>query len=99
MGEYYICQTKKLNNTEHYHNKIMDTTPTPEEIAQHYSAALDSVNLINELVGLETLSEKQAECIDRNVRHLQLMVAKSFWTNEDMTPLTSAVSSGTSKIG
>ena len=77
----------------------MDTTPTPEQIAQHYSAALDSVNLINKLVEQETLSEDDVDCIDRNVRHLQLMIAKPFWTTEDMTPLASSVSVGTSKIG
>ena len=74
-------------------------TLTPEQIAHHYSAALDSVNLINKLVEQETLSEGDVDCIDRNVRHLQLMVTKSFWTTEDMTPLTSSVSAGTSKIG
>jgi len=77
----------------------MDTTPTPEQIDQHYSAALDSVNLINKLVEQETLSEGDVDCIDRNVKHLQLMIAKPFWTTEDMTPLTSSVSAGTSKIG
>ena len=74
-------------------------TPIPEQSAHHYSAALDSVNLINKLVEQETLSEGDVDCIDRNVIHLQLMVTKSFWTTEDMTPLTSSVSAGTSKIG
>ncbi len=67
----------------------MSTTP-----AQHYAYALDSVNLINAIVADDTDHYEPADCVDRNVQHLQLMVAKDFWTNEDMTPLMSAIRAG-----
>lgn len=61
-----------------------------EQIAQHYSAAMDSVNLIN--AGQpEGMSDKDwADCLARNKEHLRIMLAKDFWTNEDLTPLEQA---------
>ena len=67
---------------------------TAEQIAQHYSAALDSVNLINELMALESRDEEETATIDRNVEHLELMVAKDYWTTEDLTPLNDAIAAG-----
>lgn len=75
-----------------------ENVPSAEEIAGHYSAALDSVNLINKLVAEESLDNEDKETIDRNVRHLEIIVSKSFWTNEDLTPFTESISSGKSKI-
>ena len=66
-------------------------TPTPEEIARHYSAAMDSVNLINDRLALAVKTERDADDINRNARHLQIMVAKDFWTTEDLTPFTTAI--------
>ena len=67
---------------------------TPEEIAHHYSAAMDSVNLINTLVAQETLTDEEQDTIDRNVAHLQLMVTKDYWTTEDLTPFNDAITAG-----
>ena len=67
---------------------------TPEEIAHHYSAAMDSVNLINELVAQETLTDEEQDTIDRNVAHLQHMVTKDYWTTEDLTPFNDAITAG-----
>ena len=67
---------------------------TPEEIAHHYSAAMDSVNLINTLVAQETLTDEEQDTIDRNVAHLQLTVAKDYWTTEDLTPFNDAITAG-----
>jgi len=61
---------------------------------QQYSASLDSVNLINNLLAKPTLTEEEQECIMRNVEHLKIMVAKDFWTDEDLTPLTDAITAG-----
>ena len=69
-------------------------TQTPEQIAQHYSAALDSVNLINDLMALDSRSEEQVATVDRNVEHLELMVAKDYWTTEDLDPLNAAIEAG-----
>ena len=70
-------------------------TPTTEQIAQHYSAALDSANLINDLLAkIEPLTSEENDCISRNVEHLKIMVGKDFWTTEDLTPLTNAIAAG-----
>ena len=74
------------------------TTPTAAEIAKDYSAAGDSVTLINELVAINTLTDEEKDSVRRNVEHLELMVAKDFWTTEDLTPLNSAVTAGKAKI-
>ncbi len=69
-------------------------TFTAEEIAQNYSAAMDSVNLINELTALDALDDDQTATVARNVEHLELMVAKDYWTTEDLTPLSDAIAAG-----
>jgi len=63
---------------------------TPEQIAQHYSAAMDSVNLINAGKPENMTDEEWADCLARNREHLRIMLAKDFWTNEDLTPLQQA---------
>ena len=65
-------------------------TQTPEQIAQHYKAAMDSVALINagKPEGMEAAD--WADCLSRNKEHLNIMLAKDFWTTEDLTPLRNA---------
>lgn len=65
-------------------------TPTAEEIARHLSAAMDSVNLINAGKPEKMTDEEWADCLKRNKDHLKIMLAKDFWTNEDLTPLQAA---------
>lgn len=67
------------------------TSPTKQEIARHYSAALDSVNLLN--AGMpEGMDEAEwQQVIQRNKDHLRIMLAKDFWTTEDLRPLQAAV--------
>jgi hypothetical protein len=60
---------------------------TTEQIAINYASALDSVNLVNELKAKETLTEEDEKTIQRNLEHLEIMLAKDYWTNEDLTPL------------
>ena len=64
--------------------------PTAEQIAQHYKAALDSVDLINSTKPEEVSAEDWADTIARNKEHLNIMLAKDFWTTEDLTPLEAA---------
>jgi hypothetical protein len=66
-------------------------TPSAEEIARHLSAAMDSVNLLN--AGQpEGMDDKDwADCKDRNVRHLELMVAKEWMQGQDLAPLNAAI--------
>ena len=70
-------------------------TLTAEEIQAHYNAALDSVTLINELVALDSLDDEQTATVARNVEHLQIMVAKDYWTDaQDLAPLNAAITAG-----
>ena len=64
---------------------------TPEQIAQHYSAAMDSVNLLNAGKPEGMDDADWADTVSRNVEHLQIMVAKDFWTDEDLGPLNAAI--------
>jgi hypothetical protein len=63
---------------------------TAQEIAQHYSACMDSVNLINAGQPEGMTAEDWADCLVRNKEHLKIMLAKDFWTTEDLEPLRAA---------
>ena len=67
---------------------------TPEQIAQHYSAAMDSVNLINVVVASPDDYTDDETILERNVGHLKIVVDWDFWTTEDMTPFTNAIAAG-----
>ena len=54
---------------------------TPEQIEKSISAAFDSVNLINQLNLLEELTEEQTDRKERNVKHLEIMMAKEWFAN------------------
>ena len=64
---------------------------TAERVAEHYKAMGNSVDLLNAGQPEDMSDEDWADCVDRNVRHLQIMVAKDFWTNEDMTAANAAI--------
>ena len=71
---------------------------TAEEIAQDYTAMGHSVELINAIIAgtqmADDTAEEKQDCVDRNVAHLELMVAKDYWTDEDMTAVNSAITAG-----
>ena len=69
-------------------------TQTPEQIARHYSAAMDSVNLINAGQPEKMSDEDWADCLARNVAHLEIMVAKDFMQGQDLAPLNAAIAAG-----
>ncbi len=66
--------------------------------AQDYTAMGHSVDLINDIVAGNRDDEMEAEerqgCVDRNVAHLELMVAKDDWGSEDMTASNAAITAG-----
>jgi hypothetical protein len=64
--------------------------PTAEEIAKHYSAAMDSVDLINGGKPERMSDEDWADTVARNKEHLKIMLAKDFWTTENLAPLQAA---------
>ena len=71
---------------------------TEEQLAQDYSAMGDSVALITAVIAGDSMAEEDAEdrqgCVDRNVQHLEIMVAKEDWGSEDMTAANAAISAG-----
>jgi hypothetical protein len=67
---------------------------TAEEIAQHYSACMDSVNLINAVVAAPADYADDETVLQRNVDHLAVMVLQDYWTTEDMAPLNAAIAAG-----
>lgn len=69
---------------------MITDTQTPEQIAKHYSAAMDSVNLINGGKPDNMSDAEWADCISRNKEHLKIMLAKDYWTTENLQPLTDA---------
>ena len=79
---------------------MSEEVKTAEEILQDYTAMGHSVELINGIIdgtkmADESATEKQ-DCVDRNVEHLELMVAKDYWTTESMTAVNAAITAGNS---
>ena len=63
---------------------------TAEDIQKHYDAAMDSVNLINAGKPEGMDDAEWAACVERNKAHLEIMLAKDFWTTQDLAPLQAA---------
>ena len=68
---------------------------TEEEIAENYTAMGHSVDLLNagKPEGME--DDEWTDIVSRNVEHLQLMVAKDYWTDENMTAVNAAIAANT----
>ena len=79
---------------------MSEDVKTAEDIAQDYTAMGHSVELINGIIDESKMADESDEdkqsTVDRNVEHLELMVAKDFWTDEDMTDVESAITAGKS---
>ncbi len=77
---------------------MSDEVKTAEDIAQDFTAMGHSVDLINGIIDGSKMAEEDAaerqDCVNRNVEHLEIMVAKDFWTSEDMTAVNAAITSG-----
>ena len=77
---------------------MSEDVKTAEDIAQDFTAMGHSVELINGIIAGTSMVDEEAEdkqsAVDRNVEHLELMVAKDFWTDEDMTDVESAITAG-----
>ena len=59
--------------------------PTAEEIDEHFKALDDSVALITKLKAGDTermSDDEVADCIDRNERHIEIMLAKPFMSED-----------------
>jgi hypothetical protein len=71
---------------------------TPERIAKHYSACLDSVWVINDAIANPDRYETDDTVIERNVQHLEGMRQADFWTDEDMGPIDEAIAAGNAAL-
>ena len=65
----------------------MNELTLEQQIARHYSACMDSVNLINAGQPEDMEDAEWADTVARNKEHLKIMLAKDFWTTEDLEPL------------
>ena len=71
---------------------MTDENLTAEEIQGHYNAAMDSVNLLNAGKPAELSTDEWTACVSRNVEHLKIMVAKTYWTSsQDISVLQAAI--------
>jgi len=64
---------------------------TAEQIAQNYTAMGHSVDLINAGKPADMKDADWTDTVARNVEHLELMVAKDYWTTEDMTAVNAVI--------
>jgi hypothetical protein len=70
--------------------------PTPLTPADHYNSTMASVIFINKTIADNpiTIDLEALESIKCNVEHLKLMLTRSYWTTEDLTPFQEAISIG-----
>jgi hypothetical protein len=71
---------------------------TVEQLAQDFTAMGHSIALITDVIAGDCMADESAEdrqdCVDRNVQHLELMVAKEDWGSEDFTATNAVISAG-----
>ena len=79
----------------------MTDTPearTAEERTTDFTAMGHSIDLINDIVAGNQDDDMEAAdrqaTVDRNVAHLEIMVALTDWASEDMTAANAAITSG-----
>jgi len=76
----------------------MTEARTAEELASDFTAMGHSISLITDIIAGDSMADETKEdrqdCVDRNVQHLELMVAKEDWGDEDMAATNSAISAG-----
>jgi hypothetical protein len=77
---------------------------TADEVAAIFTAAGDSVTLINSIAAQSTITDEDKATLKRNVDHLEIIKAykkeddtTSIWTSEDFTAQDAAVTLGKSK--
>jgi len=85
-------------------------TPTAEEINQHFTACGHSVDLINGIIAgtemADDTDEDKNDAVDRNVRHLEIQVAKDWYVAHsesrtapaDKASISAAITAGNSYL-
>jgi hypothetical protein len=70
---------------------MLELTPE-QEVAKNYSAAMDSVNLLNAGKPEDMTAEDWADCVARNKEHLEIQIAKGdYYDGYDLTPFENAI--------
>ena len=70
---------------------MLELTPE-QEVARNYSAAMDSVNLLNAGKPEDMTDEDWADTVKRNKGHLSIQIAKGdFYAGYDLKPFEDAV--------
>jgi hypothetical protein len=70
---------------------MLELTPE-QEVAKAYSAAMDSVNLLNTGKSEYMSDEDWADTVKRNIDHLSLQIAKGdYYAGYDLKPFEDAV--------
>ena len=73
-----------------------------DQMAQDYSAMGHSVSLITDVIAGDAMADdedaEKKDCVDRNVRHLEIMVAKDDWGSESMSASSAAITAGKAYI-
>ena len=76
----------------------MSEDRTTEQLAPDYTAMGDSISLITDVIAGDSMADDDAadrqDCVDRNVQHLELMVAKDDWGDEEFTDADAAIVAG-----
>ena len=76
---------------------MTDEARTAEQRTQDHTAMGHSVDLINDIIAGnqdDLDAADRQDTVDRNVAHLELMVAKDDWDGESMTASNSAITAG-----
>jgi len=78
---------------------------TTDEVAVVFSAAGDSVTVINVEVAKSSLTNEEKDTVQRNVDHLEIIKAykkmdetTSIWGSEDFTAIDAAITAGKAKL-
>jgi hypothetical protein len=71
-----------------------------EKAAKQVATAMDSVNLINDLIAAGDRADQKLDTVRRNVEHLKIVVARDVVKNstEDLAPLHAAIAAGGSYL-
>jgi hypothetical protein len=77
---------------------MTDEARSAEERTQDFTAMGHSIDLIDDIVAGNQDDDMEAaerqDCVDRNVAHLEIMVAKDDWDGESMTAANAAITKG-----
>jgi len=65
--------------------------PPKEDIERGYSAAMDSVNLLNRGKPEHMDDAEWADTVRRNVEHLKIMEKKGYWSGQAIAPIKKAI--------